>query len=154
MNLRTSAVGVVLLISLALAACAPFTAQGQSSQKSAERLWNKGFRGVTVEGHHKEDIFLHPSDIHLNFTRDQSQGWIGWGANCNGYTAPLRIRRNRLKLGVLSATTEECLLGASRREDTWLSSFFKADPRWHFRENLLVLATRHRKITFRMARLH
>lgn len=94
-------------------------------------LWGKAFVATSVRGREgKQTPIAQPADVGISFSKSRSRDqWIGWGANCNGFGARVRIRGGRLKLREVVSSSVACS-GRRQREDRWLDGFFGADPRW------------------------
>lgn len=138
----------MFLVGLAALAFAA-TAAADTAGAASGPLWGRQFVAISIrgDGENKAPI-AHPADLRVSFSRSKHDQWIGWGANCNGYGARVRIRGGELKLGPIVGTSKFCA-GPAGREDFWLARFFEADPRWHLRGARLELRSGDRAMLLR-----
>jgi hypothetical protein len=76
--------------------------------------------------------------IRLRFEQREGYDVVGWRAGCSYLGARVEIGPWRLLTGQISSTEMECS-DALLRQDRWLMSFFRRDPRWALRGTRLRL---------------
>jgi hypothetical protein len=80
--------------------------------------------------------------------KETSSPALFWEHTCNEYNYSVRVTRHRVRLSPGGSTLVGCF-GRDGREDSWLVTFFEADPRWKLRGKRLVLTAPTGRIVMR-----
>jgi heat shock protein HslJ len=108
------------------------------AQGSGDELVGKRYDSISVVRNGEPHELANETRIRVRFERRDGYDVMGWRAGCNRFGAPVKIRPRRLLTGQISGTEMGCS-DALLRQDRWLASLFRRDPRWTRRGRRLGL---------------
>jgi hypothetical protein len=147
---RALPISVVCLLVLATSA----SAAGEGAYFRQLRA-HRPYQALSVTGSSGGHPLLHPNRLTIGFSSQSDGGGkketdLGWGADCNEHSDPVRVTAHRIRpgKGYGWTTAMECI-GTPQREDRWLESFFGAALSWRLRDGHLILAGSRGRIVLR-----
>jgi hypothetical protein len=103
------------------------------AQGSGDDALGDRYASISVARDGEPHELVEGTRIRLRFEQREAYDVVGWRAGCNRFGARVEIGPWRFITGQISSTRIKCSK-ALRRQDEWLMSFFRRDPRWALRE--------------------
>jgi len=108
------------------------------AQGSGDDALGDRYASISVARDGEPHELVEGTRIRLRFEQREAYDVVGWRAGCNRFGARVEIGPWRFITGQISSTRIKCSK-ALRRQDEWLMSFFRRDPRWALRGTRLRL---------------